>query len=246
MKYSNADGCDYPPSIYIANQMNIKPKAFSEFIKHIRNNSKESEIDKFLRNNVSLLGLSSDFFHTGHHGTWIIPQAYIKPPGFNGHGLIPDYLLAGDNSDGVIWWVVEMKAPSDSLFKIDANGETKQTSTLKSAIVQLKGYLSYATDQQKYIRDALGVSSFKAPYGVIIMGREKELHDDKRKQKTKAKFNREDVDIKIRTYDSFLRRIKEYARITHKMSFLSKIYLKYFVKKEISYWGWDKEIPSTR
>lgn len=241
MKYSNADEGDYPPSKYKVDQSKLSVYAFSKFIDFIRNDSKESEIDKFLRENVGLLGLSSDFFHTGHHGTWIIPQAYIKPPGINGHGMIPDYLFAGDNSDGVTWWVVEMKSPSDTLFKIDSSGKAIHTSKLKKALAQLNGYISYASEQQDYIRQALAVTSFKAPHGVIIMGREKELYEDKRKQEAKAKFNQKNINLNIRTYDSFLRRIKEFSIVTHKMSFLSKIYLKFFIKEEKSYWDWKKD-----
>jgi hypothetical protein len=114
---ANADPGDYPPADYKIEPYKFTAREIRKLISLIRKNSCETDIDKHLRSNLSLLAFASKFFHSGHHGTWVIPQATIKPPSFsNGPGKIPDYLFAGDNSDGVTWWVVELKSPRHRLF----------------------------------------------------------------------------------------------------------------------------------
>ncbi len=114
MRFANANEGDYPPKDYKIDPHDFSGRDIEKLITLIRKNVSETEIDSFLRSKLSLLSFTSSFFRTGHQGSWIIPQAKIKPSGFaNGPGLIPDYLFAGDNSDGVTWWVVDLKSPKD-------------------------------------------------------------------------------------------------------------------------------------
>jgi hypothetical protein len=237
MRSSNAEPGDYPPSQYKIDPHEFTNADLGKLISLIRKNSGETEIDTFLRTNLSLLSFSSSFFSTGHHGTWVIPQPVIKPSGFtNGAGKIPDYLFAGDNSDGVTWWVIDLKSPQDSLYKEDKTGRIIETSKLTSSISQIRDYISYCTENQGFIRDTLGLKSFCSPYGVVIIGRESELKKDVRKQSYKAQFNRDSQTIQIRTFDAFLRQIEFFAHTAHKLNFLEKIYTSFFVRDEISPW----------
>jgi hypothetical protein len=89
---ANADPGDYPPADYKIEPYKFTAREIRKLISLIRKNSCETDIDKHLRSNLSLLAFASKFFHSGHHGTWVIPQATIKPPSFsNGPGKIPDY-----------------------------------------------------------------------------------------------------------------------------------------------------------
>jgi Domain of unknown function (DUF4263) len=245
MRFSNAEEGDYPPSQYEIDPHNFTDADLGKLISLIRKNSSETEIDIFLRNNLSLLSFSSSFFSTGHHGTWVIPQPIIKPSGFaNGAGKIPDYLFAGDNSDGVTWWVIDLKSPQDNLYKEDKTGRIVETSKLTSSISQIRDYILYCTENQGFIRDTLGVKSFVSPYGIVIIGRESELKKDIRKQSYKAQFNRDSQTIQIRTFDAFLRQIEFFARTAHKLNFLERTYSSFFVSDEISPWDrWCSDSP---
>jgi hypothetical protein len=235
MRVSNAEQGDYPPDQYKIDPHNFSKADLEKLISLIRKNSTETEIDIFLRNNLSLLSFSSSFFSTGHHGTWVIPQPIIKPSGFaNGAGKIPDYLFAGDNSDGVTWWVIDLKSPQDNLYKEDKTGRIVETSKLTSSISQIRDYICYCTENQGFIRDVLGLKSFTSPYGIVIIGRESELKKDVRKQSYKAQFNRDSQTIQIRTFDAFLRQIEFFSHNAYNLNFLDKIYTSCFVTDEIS------------
>lgn len=235
MRFANAAQADYPPNSYRVGRYDFDRDDLVKFVSLIRKQSSETEIDTFLRSNLSLLSFTSSFFSSGHHGTWVIPQATIKPSGFaNGVGKIPDYLFAGDNSDGITWWVIELKSPGDKLYKEDNHKRIIETTKLSSSISQIRDYISYCTENQAFIRDVLGLHSFVSPYGVIVMGRESELKKDLRKQSYKAQFNKDSQTIQIRTYDAFLRQIRSAGQTAHKLNFLDKIYTSLFVKEEIS------------
>ncbi|OCQ90653.1 hypothetical protein BCD64_28765 [Nostoc sp. MBR 210] len=242
MRFANALEGDYPPKEYRVDPHNFSEDDLANLIFLISKNASETEIDSFLRHNLSLLSFTSAFFRTGHHDSWIIKQPIIKPSGFvNGTGKIPDYLFAGENSDGVTWWVVDLKSPTDRLYKEDKNGRIVETAQLASGISQIRDYIDYCTKNQGYIRGALEVKSFASPFGVLIIGRESELKQDLRKQAYKAQFNNYTHNIQIRTYDSFLRQIEFYSRSSYKLPFLAKLYKLFFIREELSPWDrWCK------
>lgn len=235
MSFANAKEGDYPPEDYKIDPHDFNGRDIGKLITLIHKNVSETEIDSFLRSKLSLLSFTSSFFSTGHHSSWIIPQAKIKPSGFaNGPGLIPDYLFAGDNSDGVTWWVVDLKAPKDFLDKEDKNGRIVETDQLQSGINQIDDYIDYCTKYQEFIRGSLGLTSFTSPYGIIIIGREAELKGDPRKQARKSQFNRRTHTIQVRIFDAFIREIEFYSRASYKLPFLSKLYKSFFITDEIT------------
>ncbi|MBH8551709.1 DUF4263 domain-containing protein [Nostocaceae cyanobacterium CENA357] len=237
MRFANAEEADYPPKEYKVDPHSFQEGDLGQLISLIRRNVGETEIDSFLRRRLSLLSFTSSFFRTGHHNTWIIPQAKIKPGGFvNGTGKIPDYLFAGDNSDGVTWWVVDLKSPKHQIYKKDKDGRPVETAELASGISQVRDYIRYCTENQGFIREALGLKSFTSPFGVIIIGRESELRKDLSKQAYKADFNKDSQTIQIRTFDAFLRQAEFYSRSSYKLPFLAKLYSSLFVTDEISPW----------
>ena len=251
MLFANANRGDFPPEEFKVDPYDVTGSDIEQLITLIRRNACETEIDLFLRKRLSLLSFASSFFSTGHHGGWIIPQAKIKPSGFaNGSGLIPDYLFAGDNSDGVTWWVVELKSPKDTLYKENSDGRIEESDKLRSAINQVDDYIEYCTRHQGFIREALGLTSFTSPYGIIIMGREAELKRDPRKQARKSQFNRRTHTIQIRTFDAFIRQVEFDLKISYKLPFLTRLYKSLFIIDELTYHDrWcieeDTQIPTS-
>jgi hypothetical protein len=230
---ANADPGDYPPADYKIEPYKFTAREIRKLISLIRKNSCETDIDKHLRSNLSLLAFASKFFHSGHHGTWVIPQATIKPSGFsNGPGKIPDYLFAGDSSDGVTWWVVELKSPRHRLFTENKDASVRQSAALIDGTNQLRSYIEFCERNQGYIRDVLGLRSFTSPYGILIIGRESELHANREKQRLKSLFNKDSRVIQIRTYDAFIRHMEDIMGITSRLPFLSSLYLNLFVSHE--------------
>lgn len=248
MASSNANKGDFPPKEYKVDPYDVTESDIAQLITLIRKNASETKIDLFLRKRLPLLAFTSSFFSTGHHGSWVIPQAKIKPPGFaNGTGLIPDYLFAGDNSDGVTWWIVELKSPKDSLYKENGDGRIVETDKLRDAISQVDDYIKYCTEQQGFIREALGLTSFTSPYGIILMGREAELKRDPRKQARKSQFNRRTHTIQIRTYDALIREVVFHSQASYKLPFLTRLYTSLFVTNELTHhdrWFIDEDMQT--
>ncbi len=235
MRFANLEEFDCPPEQFRIDPYDFNEKDLRQLISLIRNNSNETEIDSLLKNKLSLLAFTSHFFRTGHHGAWIIPQARIKLPDYRGgRGLIPDYLFAGENSDGITWWVMDLKSPKDLLYKQGKNGRIVETESLLNGINQIRDYVDYCTKHQAFIRDVLGLKSFTSPFGILLIGRESELKKDRRKQNRKAQFNRDTYNIQIRTFDSFLRRIAEQARLSQELSWLGNLSTSLFTTEELS------------
>ncbi|KJH71686.1 hypothetical protein UH38_11575 [Aliterella atlantica CENA595] len=244
--FVNANKGDFPPEEYRVDPHNVTGDDIEKLITLIRKNAGETEIDLLLKNRLPLLSLTSSFFSTGHHRSWIIPQARIKPSGFtNGPGLRPDYLFAGENSDGVTWWVVDLKSPKDTLYKENGDGRIVETDKLRNAISQVDDYITYCTKHQGSIRNTLELTSFSSPYGIIIMGREAELKRDLRKQERKAQFNRRTHTIQIRTFDAFVREVEFHSKCSYKLPFLTKLYKSLFVIDELTHhdrWFIDEDL----
>lgn len=243
---SKANKGDFPPEEYKIDPYDVTGSDIEKLIALIRKNASETEIDSFLKKRLPLLAFTSSFFSTGHHGSWVIPQANVKPPGFaSGSGHRLDYLFAGDSSDGVTWWIVELKSPKDSLYKENSDGRIVETDKLRSAINQVDDYIGYCTEQQGFIREAFGLTSFTSPYGIIIMGREAELKKDSRKQARKSQFNRRIHTIQIRTFDAYIRAVEFYSKVSYKLPFLAKLYLSLFIDNELTYhdrWFIDEDM----
>lgn len=235
MRFANADVGDFPPKEYQVAPYDFTEKDLEQLINLIYDNANETEVDLLLRKRLALLSFTSGFFSTGHHRRWIIPQAKIKPSGFaNGVGLIPDYLFAGNNSDGVTWWLIELKSPKDKLYQ-NKNGRIEESDKLRSAISQISEYIDFCEKHQGYIRDVLGLKSFISPYGVIIMGREHELKKDSEKQLYKSRYNKRTQTIQIRTFDAFIKQVEWYSGAAHRLPFLTKIYRKFFIINELTH-----------
>jgi hypothetical protein len=81
----------------------------------IKQRADERKIEKFLPDNREVLAMAVWMFPTGHM-SWIYPREQIRPPSGPAGGSIPDYIMAGANSDGMQWFVLEFKGAETSSF----------------------------------------------------------------------------------------------------------------------------------
>lgn len=212
-----------PKEEFRVNPFDVTPKQLEEFLLLISKDSEETRIDTFLRNNLSVLAFVSALLSTGHDGCWILKQPNIKPRSGLTKGLIPDYLLAGKNSDGIQWSVLELKGANEKVWNKDKNGNFTFTSTANKGFNQLTRYIDYCATHQATIREQFELPSFSEPKGILMIGREKEFKKDNEKRKIKSRQNMSNSKIQIRTYDALIRRIKYAGQINHQLSWLQKL-----------------------
>lgn len=197
---------DWPPKEFFFHKFFSDLSPVNEFEKLIKSSPGETAIDNFIRDHPSVLAMALEPLSTGHHGAWVIPQQVIRPKiNENTPGLIPDYILGGNSSDGFTWWVVELKGADVNLFSKRKN-ELCFSPTLNKGICKLLTYIDYCAEIQSTLRDTFKLKDFREPKGLLLMGREDELINDSQKQKLKAAWNRiTRSKLEIRSYDSLLR-----------------------------------------
>jgi hypothetical protein len=240
MKLCNAKFGDAPPEKFRVNPYGFTAQDIRGFLLKIIAGSNERNIDLYLRQRLSLFAFSAKFFSSGNHGSWVVPQANIKPPGFEGKGLVPDYLFASQNSDGITWWVVELKSPGMQLYTQSKSGLVTESKDHSSGISQLRGYIEYCERHQAFIRDTLGLRTFTSPYGVFIGGRENELKTSPAKQEAKARFNRDSRILQIRTYDAYIRQIQYMIGLSSKVPGLDHLFVELSTSHEVSQFDYER------
>jgi hypothetical protein len=203
---------DWPPRRFHTWPGNVSRAQVTGLAALVGRSAGETELDRFLRANPEVLSAVLWFLRTGHHGAWVVPQQEIRPPQQGElHGLKPDLIVGGNNSDGFTWAVVELKGADARVFR-SSRGRLAFTSDTNQAVFQLLEYLDYASGAQSYLRENLRLKDFRQPQGVLLVGRENEFEEPAR-QRMKAAWNREfGTRIQLRSYDALLRDVREWAR----------------------------------
>jgi hypothetical protein len=182
----------------------LRERDVERFRSVVERDGSESAIDHHLRGCPDLWSAFLHINATGHHGGQVLSQTIRPAVKGVAPGLIPDYLISGSSSDGVHWWVVELKAANTSIFS--GKGRSLRLSdTANRGIIQLLGYLDFCAENQSTLRDAFKLEKFREPKGILLIGREGELARSEERQRMKAIWNRSNHLLEIRTYDSFLR-----------------------------------------
>ena len=202
---------DWPPQAFYHDAL-VTRLDLERLNELINAGASETEIDAYLRGHPSTLAFCRGKWSTGHHASWIIPQQEIRPTLPNAtHGLKPDYLLGGKNSGGITWHVLELKSPSDKVFVRNSKGRLKFSETAHEGMFQLLEYIDYCASAQSYLRDTLGLTGFREPTGLLVIGRLEEFEDTDH-QAMKAAWKRLASDrLQITTYDSLLGGIKGFV-----------------------------------
>jgi hypothetical protein len=126
----------------------------------------EQVIEKYFRDNKEVLELTVQMFPTGNHMSWIFPKKKIRSASFDPTGgLIPDYLLAEANSGGVEWFMLELKGADKRAFA-KSGKRVWLSADANKGVCQLLNYIDWASRDQAYLRDSLGLTGFREPKGV--------------------------------------------------------------------------------
>jgi hypothetical protein len=163
-------------------------------------------VNTFLRSHPELLAACLNLTSFGRDGTWIVPQkAILAPQSPIGHGLKPEFLVGGKNTDGFSWFVVELKGVRDGLFA--ASGRSLRLSTnANSGLIQLLGYISYCSIVQAYLRETLHLTGFREPQGFLIVGSEVELEESAERRVARQALNHALAGrVQVCTFEALLR-----------------------------------------
>jgi len=196
-------GGKFPPEEFQFHDNDTTREQFNEFNRLIEENSSEKTLDDFITKNPAILTTALHHFRTGNHKGWVLPkqQISIRIEHMYQRGMIPDFILGGQSSDGQEWWIVELKGANEEIIKIGKNGRIGFSNTVNKGICQLLEYIDYSAEKQSYLRDGFGLKNFREPNGLILVGRENEFQDE-RKRKLKASWNRLNKGkLEIRTFD---------------------------------------------
>ena len=198
---------DWPPRDNHVIQHDVTRKQFDEFSSLVANRVGEREIERFLTENREVLSMVIWMFSTGHHMSWLFPKAGIRTSSITVSGLIPDYIAAGANSDGLAWFVVELKGADKNAFK-KSGKRVALTSEASNGVCQLLNYIDVVSRDQAYLRDGSGLVGLREPKGILLIGTEAESNDPDVRNFKRA-WNQHCPQLQIRSYSALLRRLEE-------------------------------------
>ena len=154
------------------------------------NDPNESTMHRFLEENPNIPRTDLG----GGHGRYFLSKKRL------GAELIPDFMIAEENSMGVYWYAVELESPTVKPHRKDG----LQTQELTHALGQIRDWRRWLENNLDYARrspkqDGLGLIGITAKVtGLIIIGRRYDYH------KRYNEFRREMIDdnrIVIHSYD---------------------------------------------
>lgn len=84
---------------------------------------------------------------------------------------IPDYLIYGDSSLGMEWYVLELKSPQESLF---SKAGTALNSTANSGISKLIEYVDYINTNLSTLQSTLEIPNLRQVKEMLLIGQQVE------------------------------------------------------------------------
>lgn len=193
----------WPSKNHFVIQHNVTRKQYSEFISLIDSRVGERQLETFFDANPEVLSMAIWMFSTGHHMSWIFPKQSIRVSTSSVAGLIPDYLMAGANSDGLSWFVLELKGASENAF-VKEGKKVRLSSVASKGISQLLNYIDVSARDQSHLRDGLGLSGFREPKGILLIGTDDESSDPDI-MAFKSAWNRTCPSLQIKSFSSLAR-----------------------------------------
>jgi Shedu protein SduA, C-terminal len=180
----------------------------------------ERPLQKVLEEHPEMLG----HIVTGHHGTYVIPQASL------GGQYVPDFLIAAETSNGLQWTLVEIESPNAPLTIADG----QHSHQLRKAIQQIIDWREWLSDNAAYARQSkaengLGLPGIRTDARALIIISRESLITTAGKNRARELGER---NIEIRTYDWLLRASQHTKRLaiglfdaeTRVPDFLDEIY----------------------
>ena len=196
----------WPGKEQFANPHDVRRDQYEALKGLVQERGSETAIEEFLSRNAEVLALVMSLFSTGHHASWLYPKLQISPPSGRSGGLIPDYVLAGASSDGVSWFVLELKGANHDAFS-SQNKRVFLSGEANRGVCQLLDYINSSSRSQGYLRDELRLNGFREPRGILLIGTEEETADE-RVRSFKGAWNRINPRLQIRSYNSLLRTVE--------------------------------------
>ena len=197
---------DWPSKECHVSQHEVTVDQRAQLSELIQKRAGERVIEDFLGENREVLALALGMFATGHHMSWVYPKQQIRPPAGLVAGLIPDYLMAGASSDGVAWFVLELKGADKQAFKVNGH-RVLLSGDANEGVCQLLNYIDIASRDQAHLRDGLQLIEFREPTGILLIGTEDESRNPKIRE-FKAAWNRNMPRTRIRSYNALLRQVE--------------------------------------
>jgi len=197
----------WPDKENFVNPHKITKNQYLKFKSLIDNKSSETEIENYLKKNKEILALTVFLFSTGHHATWLYPKQNLRIPTGDIGGKIPDYILAGANSDGVLWYVLELKGANQKSF-IKNKKRVYLSAEANKGVCQLIEYVDVSTRSQSYLRDEIQLKGYREPKGILLIGTEDESIIPQVRD-FKAAWNRVNNNFQIYSYNRLLRIIEQ-------------------------------------
>jgi len=196
---------DWPAYEFFVEREDLTSEVVKGFEKLVHSNSGETALDNYLTENPSILSAFLNTFSTGHNGSWVIPKQNIKMKVGVDPGLIPDFLVGGQSSFGITWYVVELKGANNKLFTRKQSGKMAFTEYANEAFLQTLGYINYCQWDAAYLRSQKIMPELRDINTVLILGRDSETNDDPKMKELKAGLNNFSNNISIRSFDAVLR-----------------------------------------
>lgn len=182
-------------------------KGFQEVL---RTSGNETDIHKYLAAYPELFYGALYRTGKGHHGMKVLSKQMLTPKTPLSKGMIPDFIVGGDSSEGWGWFIIELKGYNEPLFSI-SESEIFLSSIANRGVCQLLEYIDKGSEIQTFVRDTLGLLEFRDPHGILIIGSSDELRHP-RKKILRRVINNLTPRISIINYDSIYREISEYRR----------------------------------
>lgn len=193
----------WPSKDHYVSQHDVTREQFLGFKNLIENRASETEIERFLADNQEILALLIFLFSSGHHASWIYPKQNIRPSSGEAGGMIPDYVMAGANSDGVSWYILELKGANHNGF-VSRGKRVYLSNEANKGICQLMNYIDASARSQGYLRDELRLNGYREPNGILLIGNGDEAENDQI-QAFKGAWNRMNPRVQIVSYARLLR-----------------------------------------
>jgi hypothetical protein len=197
---------DWPRKENHVIQHDVTRDQYRLFSDLIREKAGEREIEKFFGENREVLALVIWMFSAGHHMSWIFPKEQVRPSSGSVGGLIPDYLMAGASSNGIEWFVLELKG-SDKRAFTKSKKRVSLSADANQEVCQLLNYIDLSSRDQAYLRDGLELSGFREPQGILLIGTDDET-DDPQVRSFKGAWNRINSKLQVRSYGALLREVE--------------------------------------
>lgn len=211
MKLSEFDSAShypehYPPRDFLVSSNSVARSQCDALSQLVEQQKSETEVDRYLQKNQSLLGACMNFTRFGHHGTWVVSQQMVRPPLTPDQtGMKPDYIVGGRGSEGFLWMVVELKGVDQPLFA-QKGKRLALSNYANQGLCQLLEYVDYCNAAQNYLREQLHLTDFSNPKGLLLIGRQCEIENDHRKRNLRRQINAAfSGRIEIRSYDALVR-----------------------------------------